>query len=154
MVNANIQIPVETKTFRAGIQISSTQTLYAEYDSLYLPSAYYTGKGSATPEQRIQYDYDTYGNLTYAVKDGTDKTVFLWGYHGLHPVAKIEGMTKTAVYNALGNTVTALHGNPDNSTIYQVNSNSTISSSGLATTYTWIPLVGITSIRNWDDERH
>ena len=36
------------------------------------------------------------------------KTVFLWGYHGLYPVAKIEGMTKTAVYNALGNTVTEL----------------------------------------------
>ena len=44
MVNANIQIPVETKTFRAGIQIGGTQTLYAEYDSLYLPSAYYIGK--------------------------------------------------------------------------------------------------------------
>lgn len=147
MVNANIQIPVETKTFRAGIQIGGTQTLYAEYDSLYLPSAYYIGKGSATPEQRIQYDYDTYGNLAYAVKDGTDKAVFLWGYHGLYPVAKIEGMTKTAVYNALGNTVTELLNNPNNYTVYLVNSNSTIASSGLATTFTWTPLVGITSIR-------
>ena len=147
MTNANIQVPVETRISRGGTVITNNLTSYANYGGLYLPSAYYLGKGSATPELRVQYDYDTYGNLAYAIKDGTEKTVLLWGYKGLHPVARIEGMTKSAVYSALGSTVNTLLANPTDANIYAVNSNSTIANSGLATTYTWKPLTGITSIR-------
>ena len=147
MTSANMQIPVETKTLRAGTTISRTQTDYAYFSGLYRPSAFYLGKGTATPEMRVQYDYDTYGNLAYAVKDGTEKTVFLWGYNGQHPVAKIEGMTKSAVYSALGSLVTTLLGNPTDANIYSINANSTLASSALVTSYTWNPLVGVTSAR-------
>ena len=147
MANQNMQIPVETQTLRAGVQIAKTQTAYSNFSNLYLPSAYYIGKGSSTPELRMQYDYDTYGNLAYAVKDGTEKTVFLWGYNGQYPVAKIEGMTKSAVYSALGSLVSTLLGNPTSTNIYSVNTNSTLANSALVTTYTWNPLVGMTSMR-------
>ncbi len=142
---ANIHAPVGTKTMRGTATIDSTRTIYSTYSGLYLPSARYIGKGSNTLEQRIEYDYDSFGNLAYIVKDGTDKTVFLWGYKGLHPVAKIEGMTKQNVYYTLGNVITTLANTPTNNQIYNVNSTLT---NGLVTTYTWTPLVGITSIQS------
>lgn len=147
MANANIQVPVETKTLRAGTTINRTKTTYANYNGLYLPSAYYVGKTDSEPTQRVVYDYDAKGNLTYLEKDSIQKTVFLWGYNGLYPVAKIDGMSKTSVYGALGTAINTLLGSPSDANIYAVNSNSTIANEGLATTYTWTPQIGIASIR-------
>lgn len=152
MTAANMQIPIESRTFRANVQTNSSMTTYSSSNGLYLPSAYYVGKGSNSPEMRIQYDYDSKGNLAYVVKDNTQKTVFLWGYQGMYPVARIEGLTKSEVYSALGNTVTTLLGTPTDANIWSVNTNNTISSNGLATTYAWKPLVGISAIRKPDLE--
>lgn len=147
MANANIQVPVETKNLRGGTTINRTKTTYANYNGLYLPSAYYVGKTDSEPTLRVVYDYDAKGNLTYIEKDSIQKTVFLWGYNGLYPVAKIDGMSKTSVYGALGTTINTLQGNPSDANIYAVNSNSTIANEGLVTTYTWTPQIGVTSIR-------
>ena len=142
---ANIHTPVGTKSMRGSAVVDSTWTTYVNNSGLYLPSSLYIAKGTNTPEQRIKYAYDSFGNLAYAVKDDTIKTVFLWGYHGLHPVAKIEGMAKQDVYTALGNTITTLAGNPSDSQVHGIHSSL---SSGLVTTYAWKPLVGITSMQS------
>ena len=86
--SANMHIPVGTKSMRGTAVIDSTMTTYSNYSGLLLPSSHYWGKGTNTPELRIEYDYDSFGNLAYAVKDGTVKTVFLWGYHGRNDKAK------------------------------------------------------------------
>jgi hypothetical protein len=42
----------------------------------------YIAKGTNTPQLRIEYDYDSFGNLAYIEKDGTDKTVISLGISG------------------------------------------------------------------------
>ena len=145
LVAANMHVPIGTKTKRDTAVVDSTRTTYGLYSGLYLPSSLYIGKGDNAPEKRIQYDYDSFGNLANAVKDDTIKTVFLWGYHGLHPVAKVEGMTKQDVYTTLGSTITTLAGNPSDSQVHGIHTSLT---SGLVTTYAWTPLVGITSMQS------
>ena len=145
LVSANIHVPIGTKTKRGTEVVDSTRTIYGSYSGLYLPSSLYIGKGNNTPEQRIRYDYDSFGNLAYAIKDDTIKTVFLWGYQGLYPVATIQGMTKQDVYTTLGSTISILAGSPTDTQIRSINS---ALSSGLVTTYTYTPLVGITSMQS------
>ena len=144
---ANMHIPVETSISRSGSVIRRTKSSYTLLDGIILTTAYYEGKGDAAPEQRIQYGYDSYGNLAYVLKDGTVKTVYLWSYKGLYPVAKIEGMTMSSVYSALGSTVDTLLTGTSDATVYSICSNPTIAAYGLATAYTWKPLVGVTSVR-------
>jgi RHS repeat-associated protein len=148
LVAANMHVPVGKKTTRGYAVVDSTRTVYAYYTSnhLLLPSALYIAKGTNTPQLRIEYDYDSFGNLAYIEKDGTDKTVFLWGYQGLYPVAKIIGQTKGQVYTTLGNMVNTLAGTPTDSQISSINS--TLGTSALVTTYTYTPLIGITSIQS------
>ena len=153
MVNANKLVPVGKKVSRGGTQIERTKTTFAQYNGLYLPSAYYVGKGSNGLEQRLTFDYDSYGNLAYVSKGNLDRTVYLWGYKGMHLIAKIKGMTKSNVYNALGNTVAILLNTPTDANILSIYSNSTISNAGLSTVYTWQPLVGVTCVVKPNQER-
>ena len=143
--SANMLIPVQTRTYRNGTLAATVKNSYTVQNGMIVNTSVSTSKGQNTLEQRIQYDYDSFGNLANAVKDDTIKTVFLWGYHGLHPVAKIEGMTKQDVYTTLGSTITTLAGNPSDSQVHGIHTSLT---SGLVTTYAWTPLVGITSMQS------
>jgi len=145
--DANMHVPVETTLSRAGTTIKQVKSSYETQDGMIVLSGYFEGKGSDVPELRLHFEYDAYGNLASIVKDNTMKTTFLWGYNGLYPVARIDGKDKTEVYSALGSLVTVLLHNPSDAAIYAVNSNPTLSSSALVTTYTWNPLVGTTSMR-------
>ena len=146
LVTANMHFPVKTSVTRGSTPVESTRTAYSTFSGLLLPSSLYIGKGNNTPEQRIEYDYDSFGNLTYLLKDGTIKTVFLWGYSGLHPIAKIEGLTKAQVYSSLSSIITTLAGTPTPTQVHGINT--TLGTSALTTTYAWTPLVGITSMQS------
>jgi YD repeat-containing protein len=53
-------------------------------------------------ETRLEYDnYDSQGNLLAARKDET-KIAYLWGYGGLHPVAKIDNADYASILSAIG----------------------------------------------------
>jgi YD repeat-containing protein len=41
-------------------------------------------------EEDMEYNYNSKGNLVWALDKEQVRTVFLWGYNGLYPVAKIE----------------------------------------------------------------
>lgn len=145
LTSANMLIPVQTRTYRNDTLAATTKNRYTLQNGIIVNTGDSISKGTNMLELRAEYAYDSFGNLAYAVKDGTDKVVFLWGYHGLHPVAKIEGMAKQDVYTALGNTITTLAGNPSDSQVHGIHSSL---SSGLVTTYAWKPLVGITSMQS------
>ncbi|MDP9958129.1 hypothetical protein J2X97_003809 [Epilithonimonas hungarica] len=108
--------------------------------------------------------YDSRGNLLQSTKDGLS-TTYLYGYNQLYPIAKIEGATYDQVMTALGVP------NPTNNSSYlsldivtrsnadinEVKENELIIAldtfrkhSNLAnyvvTTYTYDPLVGVTSV--------
>lgn len=145
LTSANMLIPVQTRTYRNDTLAATTKNRYTLQNGIIVNTGDSISKGTNMLELRAEYAYDSFGNLAYAVKDDTIKTVFLWGYHGLHPVAKIEGMAKQDVYTALGNTITTLAGNPSDSQVHGIHSSL---SSGLVTTYAWKPLVGITSMQS------
>lgn len=55
--------------------------------------------------------YDNFGNIIEWVQNGSTKhTIYLWGYHGQHLVARIENTTYSEVRKALGNAPENLSG--------------------------------------------
>ncbi|WP_369014661.1 hypothetical protein [Flavobacterium anhuiense] len=104
--------------------------------------------GNAANAKSVFYDtYDTKGNIVeFHSKDGM-YTVYIWGYNKTVPIAKIENATYAQVASALGITTTALNDyNESNlNVINNLRYNASLSNS-MITTYTHIPLVGVSTI--------
>jgi len=109
-----------------------------------------------TPSTDLTYDkYDEKGNiLQYKEKDGTPVTI-IWGYNKTEPIAKIAGITYdglTALVSPAG-IVSASDNdasNPNQETVLLTALNDFRKQSALSdkqiTTYTYDPLIGVTSI--------
>jgi len=75
------------------------ETPYFKTNGLFLPKAMVKDD-----EQRIEYlNYDSRGNLNYAIKDNWQKVVTLYSYNYTHPVFIVEGATLQQVTNILKN---------------------------------------------------
>ncbi len=112
----------------------------------YLPITYSTSIGSNTAETRATYSYDDDRNVCSISVDGME-TVYVWSYNGQYPVARIEGLTYDEVEEELGkNTISTLLKSavPNETTVNSMRDKIT-NKGGLVTTYTYKPLVGITS---------
>ena len=158
---------VQTETY---IYQNSTPNLLSTKRALYgldasivvLPETIQTSKGTAPLEDRIVYHkYDDKGNpVEISKKDGT-KIYYVWGYHKTQPIAKIEGYTDaqiTAVQTKIKTAVTA--SNSDTSRCLDSDNcnekvlrdkltllrNSFTSTNTQVTTYTYDPLIGVTSM--------
>ncbi|UIR57752.1 hypothetical protein LZQ00_07990 [Sphingobacterium sp. SRCM116780] len=149
-----ISIPIETKQTING-KFSQVINDYALFNSVPQLSTVKSNTGvNKTIEPRIIYHlYDTYGNPTQVSMDASTTTVYIWGYIGQYPVAKIENATYAEVLTALGsgtiatNKLDALNANgvtaeTINSTIQLLRANLPKSQ---VSTYTYKPLVGMTS---------
>ena len=103
-------------------------------------------------ESRIAYNnYDSYGNPVYIVKDATDKVVYLWSYNYQYPIAEIKGATFDQVKLALGYSDSqvdslAAQSSPDVSLIDSKLRAYFKDMPTSATTYTFKPLVGMSSM--------
>ena len=89
-------------------------------------------------------NYDTYGNLTEQYKNYDKHDVYLWGYNGQYPVAKIQGTTYTTATSYVTNSVLQ---NPSSDAALraQINNIRTALTGAQVTTYTYSPGMGITS---------
>ncbi len=98
----------------------------------------------------VETTYDRYtdnGKLAqYTTLDGRT-TILIWGYRNEFPIAKIENASYLDIAAALGVTVTVLedYDETDLSQINGLRGNSNLSQA-MITTYTYDPLVGVTSI--------
>ncbi|XLS28538.1 hypothetical protein ACJD0Z_15195 [Flavobacteriaceae bacterium M23B6Z8] len=118
-------------------------------------------KASETPEERMRYEkFDTDGNLLQARKPDGSPVAYIWGYQNQYIIAKIENATYSQVSSYVANLQTLA--DADNSTCNQsgtcseknlrnalndLRSQAALAST-LITTYTYDPLVGVTSITN------
>ena len=142
MITSNkIDTPLKTETYRDGTKQSEQKTEYAKDNTtanLLLPKYIYTGKfpNSIQPptslERKIKYDkYDDAGNiLQYTIESGTPVAI-IWGYNKTKPVAKVENATYDQANTAYSTNENTFRNNLPNAMI---------------TTYTYKPLVGISTI--------
>lgn len=110
----------------------------------------------ATSSTEITYDkYDNKGNLQqYTTKDGVSTTI-IWGYNQTQPIAKVEGTTYDQLVNSgLISTIISASdldaSNPGNESALITALDSFRNNSALSgyqiSTYTYDPLIGVTSI--------
>jgi hypothetical protein len=137
----------------------------AATNNMIMPVQAMTAIGQGSFYEVGKFDrYDSRGNLLQSTKDGLS-TTYLYGYNQLYPIAKIEGATYDQVMTALGVP------NPTNNSSYlsmdivtrsnadinEVKENELIIAldtfrkhAGLSnfrvTTYTYDPLIGVTSV--------
>lgn len=109
---------------------------------------------SNVPSTEVTYDrYDSKGNLEqYTTKSGTPVAI-IWGYNQTQPIAKIEGATYAQVANQVAAIVNASNtdaANPDQEPALIAaldNLRRNLGSPAFqVTTYTYDPLIGVTSI--------
>lgn len=146
-----INVPLKTETFRNSSKLSEQKTVYTKTaGNLLVPGFVYEAKfpnsnaGLNQLEKKVSYNnYDGKGNITqYTIENGAPVSV-IWGYNKTQPIAKIENATNTQIATALAvsdlNTV-------NESNLTAINNLRSVLPATMITTYTYIPLVGISTI--------
>ncbi|WP_299112725.1 RHS repeat protein [uncultured Winogradskyella sp.] len=137
---------LETQSFRNSVQISETHNIYDDYDTssndLMLPKEVKVGKGTLSPEKRIEFlKYDNYANPTEVKKTDGTSIIYLYGFNGAVPVAKITNGNYSTVSSTLGGNTT-LSGNL---TTTQENSLRAALPNAMLSFYRYDPLIGVIS---------
>jgi hypothetical protein len=158
MVTAGMTgIPVVTEQLKGtapGEELLSRQKIEFAKDTStgnhILTKYIYHNKGTAiaTPQKRVTYDkYDSLGNLQqYTLENGTPVS-FIWGYNNTMPIAKIENATYASITSSLITTAqTASNTGTEASLITALNAIRTALPNAMVTTYTFKPLVGVSTI--------
>lgn len=149
-----VSIPVKTETFKGTAKLSTQNTVFANFNGHYLPSKVQASRGADSLEDRLLYQsYYSNGNIQEVSKPDGSHIVYIWGYDGTLPVAKIENASfsdiPTTVYNDIVNASNADTSTSTENTLrtkLAVLRNHVNLSAALVTTYTYDPLVGVTSI--------
>ena len=173
LINENrIGQPIKTEIYKneftATNQLSAKITKYQEFiegsSNLLLPKEEYSIKGMGevatynAENKKISYDrYDSHGNLLqYTLENGIPVSI-IWGYEGQYPIAKIEGVAYNQISSTLLNNVI----NKSNADTTNCTGNTGCNEAelrvrlqtlrnnlvnALVTTYTYDPLIGVTSI--------
>jgi len=125
----------------------TSKTKYIEYDPITnLPKTMKYSLGSNVYNTDFSFKYDTKNNIIEKIDKDNVSTAYLWSYNYQYPIAEIKNATYAQVSAALGvDPVTiAASSTPDMSKVDGLRTNSNLEG-GLVTTYTYKPLVGITS---------
>lgn len=108
-------------------------------------SAYSVGTDPLHLEEREIYPiYDRYGNPVQIIKDGVS-VIYIWGYNGQHLVAKIENATLADLVGIIGE-INIDTFQPSREELHALR---VLLPQARVTSYTYKPLVGITSITNY-----
>lgn len=150
--------PVQTENYNGTTQLSVHKSTYAKDAStanLVLPKSVYSAKfpnnipfttNVGNLEKKLTYDfYDSSGNLTQYTPEGGAPVSIVWGYNKTQPIAKIENATNAQLVSALGVTNFSAITEAQLSSLNNLRTNAAFSQS-MITTYTYQPLVGVSSI--------
>ncbi|WP_378176379.1 hypothetical protein [Aquimarina sp. SS2-1] len=155
--NNRIASPVKTETFHNNKKQS---TALVNFDSWnpggYLPKTIQSAKeNAALKDQTVFHKYDPYGNpLETSAKEGIH-TIYVWGYNHTTPIAVITNATYTGMPSTVQNLINAAIVASDNDvsiasenqlrTALQNLRNHSYFSKSQMVTYTYDPLIGMTS---------
>ena len=142
-----LNIPVEQLYKNGGFLLQSKKTNYQNWgNNIIAPGNTQTTIGNNSSENRVIYDnYDSKGNLLSSSKPNNVKTVYLWGYQLQYPVAKISGSTYSTINSLITQSQIDAAIDNDASLRSLLNALRTNLPDALVTTYTYKPLVGMTS---------
>lgn len=150
-MNAIVQL--KNSVISAGVK-TSIQTIQNQYDSMrgcrLAVAREAIGTGQFEERLRYFYDYNSdplTANIKHVIKDGIDDIVYLWSYKGIYPIAKIEGLSYDEVESAIGRSIIEallIKDCPTEADFTFIRSEIE-EEGGMITTYTYKPLVGITS---------
>lgn len=128
--------------------IHQENILYKNWGGTILePEFIQIGKANDTPENRVVYqNYDTQGNPTEYIQDNGSPLTVLWGYNKQYPIASITNSTYLEVMSVAG-LDTSVFDNPSSDIALRSELNKIREALPHAqvTSYTYKPLVGITS---------
>ncbi len=153
---------VQTEIYKNNVLQSTQRTNYKDWgEGLVLPKEIQTLKGAATANNRLEprliyHSYDNKGNpLELSKADGT-RVVYIWGYQDTQPVAKLESVRFNEIPTALYNAVVATSNADNDRTIGNLGKEGELREalqslrdalpSAMVTSYTYDPLIGVTSI--------
>ncbi|PLB20059.1 MAG: YD repeat protein [Flavobacteriaceae bacterium FS1-H7996/R] len=154
LISQNRIVPIQTESYKNSVLLSRQRTLYKDWGSgLVLPKEVQTSKGTGTLKTQVVFHkYDGYGNLQEISKVNGPHTVYIWGYNGQYPIAKIENV---ASYGSISSSLIDAVVTASNSDYSESSENSLRTAlenlrnslpDAMVTTYTYDPLVGVTSI--------
>lgn len=153
-----IGIPVETITLKSGKVISGEKTLYKDTLNLYLPKTQYrlnavtplsASSYSSNYMANIHYDYHNDNGKVVQIRQDKMNIVYLWSYKGEYLIAEIKNATYKQVKDILTESfITNLNAKivPTDSDMNSINNLRTRLPDAHITTYTYKPLIGVTSI--------
>ncbi len=128
-----------------GNIVSTTETIYAQ-TGLPLPTTIKTSKGTGNLEPRINFHlYDDKGNPLEVSKEDGVHISYIWGYNQTYPVAKIENATRAQI-DALSGFGFNFHTGFEGLSTTQENTLRTSLPNAMISTYTYDPLIGVTSM--------
>jgi YD repeat-containing protein len=153
----------KVETLKNGVPLSSSDI---KYDSSWsnntaiLPKTIRTSKGVQGLEDRVQYNaYDMYSNPLEVQQENGTKVCYIWGYHKTQPVAKIENIDYAVIPSNLISEIedksNLVNNNNPTNLINTLNElqikldnlrNNSALANAMITTYTYIPLVGVSTI--------
>ena len=128
----------------------TTKTTYVEYENgnRYLPLNFFSALGSNSLLCDLSVKYNSQSNIIEKKDKNLQVTSYVWSYNGQYPIAEIKNATYQQVSNAVPGFLSAIESwaNPSD---LMLNSFFGSLRSGLTgaqiTTYTYKPLVGMTS---------
>ncbi|MDC6364024.1 MULTISPECIES: RHS repeat domain-containing protein [Flavobacteriaceae] len=150
-----VAIPIQTVTTvknNGGATLSKTtqRTHYSDFGGdLILADTIKSSKGVDSEtlgelENRIVFEqYDGHGNPLQVTRADGSPIYYIWGYNGQYPIAKIENATLSEVVSALGGGTLSDY---DEGDMEGINGLRNALSKAMITTYTYDPLIGVTSI--------
>lgn len=147
-----IGIPLKKQVLKNGIKLSEEKTQYGNFPSsvigqnLLLPQYIYAGKVNFI-DKKITYDsYDTNGNIIQFTSENGISTTIIWGYNKTLPIAKIENATNNQVSSYIANLQSLSNTGTETQLIAALNSLRDSLPNAMVTTYTHLPLVGVSTI--------
>jgi RHS repeat-associated protein len=145
----------EAKTYRGSDLIASAKTIYSngfEDNVAYLPQQTQVAKASEAFDDKLTVlQYDEFGNPIEVYSSNGITTCYIWGYNKTQPIAKIDNVTYDDIAVDAANLQTiSNYTDPNDEGILiealAIFRNSSIFENGMMTSYTYKPLLGISSI--------
>lgn len=116
----------------------------------YFPNKTSFAKGSGALEVRTTNNiYDQYGNVLESEQVGGIKTSCIWGYNGTLLIARIENVTYNSIPEALITVAQAASDSGNEASLFSALTalrNTPVLANALVTTYTYKPLIGVSSV--------